>query len=289
MILVTGATGNVGGQLLTLLGARGTPSRALVRSKERADTLRGYDCEVVVGDFADPDSLDAALARVERVFLVSPYGPDTPRLEAAVVEAALRARQRFDVSVHVVKLSVLGAAEDSDVRLLRNHARSARQLQESGLPWTLLEPNSFLQNWLAGAAAVQATGALPSVTGEGAASYIDVRDVAAVAAHVLTSADHAGQRYVLTGPQPLTGTDLAAALATAIGRPVRAAQATSAEYAAWLRTAGMSDWQVETLVELQTAIAYGKFASVTDDVQHVTGRPARTAETFFRDHRAAFA
>src|SRR3954471_3073962 len=103
MILVTAATGNVGGELVTALCRAGREIRALVRSPEKADNLRGYDCDIAVGDFADPESLEEALEDVDRVFLASPAVPEQPDLEGAVIDAVVRTG-----GAHVVKLAIEG-------------------------------------------------------------------------------------------------------------------------------------------------------------------------------------
>jgi uncharacterized protein YbjT (DUF2867 family) len=136
---------------------------------------------------------------------------------------------------------------------------------------------------------VQSTGVPSGAGGEGAASYVDVRDAAAVAAHVLCTDGHAADRYVITGPEALTGADVAGRLSDVLGRPVSYQSLPAEQYEAALRSAGMPEWHAGALVELQAVIGRDEFATVTDEVTKAIGRPARTAAAFFADHQATFA
>jgi uncharacterized protein YbjT (DUF2867 family) len=280
MILVTGATGTVGGHLVRALCREGAPVRALVSTPERADVLRGYDCHTAVGRFEDPASLDRALAGVDRVFLVSPDSARTAEVEGAVLEAVRRAG-----GPHVVKLAAAGVEQpDPGVRFLRQHQQVVQQLE--GLPHTVLAPNGFLQNLVGAGAAVQERDELPSLAGEAAMSFIDARDVAAVAAHVLTSDGHDGATYTLTGPQALTYGEIASALSARLGRQVRVVDLTADEFRA--RAEGRDPWVVEGLIEQGAVYRGGGAATVTDEVHRATGSPGRTLDDFLDDHLSAF-
>lgn len=279
MILVTGATGTIGGYLVDRLCRAGAPVRALVRSPERADVLNGYDCHTAIGRFEDPDSLDAALEGVDRVFLASPAGPEQARLEGQVVEAVRRAG-----GPHVVKLAALGVDDPaSPVRILQQHREVVSALE--GVPHTVLAPNGFFQNLLASAASVQ-QGVLPAAAGDAAVSLVDGRDVAAVAAHVLTTDGHEGATYTVTGPVAVTGAEVAAALSELLGREVTARDVGPDDLRGAMQ--GADPWLVEGLVELNQAYRAGAGAVVTDEVRKATGEPARPVEAFLRDHLAAF-
>jgi uncharacterized protein YbjT (DUF2867 family) len=285
MILVTGATGTLGGALVEQLCASGVPTRALVRSQERTDVLRGYDCETVVGNYTDAGSLDDALKGADAVFVLSPPGPQSPDHEGAVIAAAERAGAR------IVKLGIIGIADETNRlgRFVEVHQRSFGRLQRSSVPWTVVAPNDLMQNLLAVAALVQGRSILPRMPRDAAVSSVDARDVAAVAAHVLTTEGHEGSVYTVTGPEALTGPQVAARVSQVLGRDVTHVERSPGELRAALQAAGVPEWHVEGLVELAAGYAAGVAAVVTDEVRKATGREARSVAEFVADHRNAFA
>ncbi|GAC1324474.1 MAG: SDR family oxidoreductase [Mycobacteriales bacterium] len=283
MILVTGATGTVGGHLVAELDKAGAPMRALVRSPEKADTLKGYNVAIATGDLAQPQTLPAALAGVDRVFLLSPPAREQPALEKALIDAAVAAGSKQ----HIVKLAVIGHAPEGPV-LGRNHAEVVDHLKASGLPYTVLAPSSYMQNLLRGAATIQGQGAIYQPAGSGAISHIDARDIAAVAAHVLTTDGHEGKDYALTGPAALTYTEVAEILTGVLGRQVTYVDVAPEQARQGMLAAGMDEWLVGALLELSDIYKAGYATTITDEVTKATGRPARTVEEFVRDHRGAF-
>jgi uncharacterized protein YbjT (DUF2867 family) len=283
VILVTGATGHVGSELVRLLAEQGTPARALIHSPDKAAPIQRLGLEVAVGDFEQLDTLEAAMVGCDHLYLVSPPSPRQPEQEQNVIDAAKRA----GVS-HVVKQTVLGADPDATMAFGRWHGRIEQHLVQSGLPHTLVQPHSFMQNFLLSAQPVADQGVLYGMTGAGRTSYTDTRDVAAVAAQMLTSPRHQGQRYTLTGPEALSAAEVAERLSAAIGRQVRYVDLPADAFAQGLAGAGMPGWLVDAVIEGNTLLAAGDQAMVTDEVARVTGRPARTFDQFAADHRAAF-
>jgi len=282
VILVTGATGNTGSELGRLPAGAGPPARALVRSPEKAASIERLGLEAALGDFEQPDTLDAAMAGCDHLFLLSPPNPHQPEQERNAIDAAKRAGVG-----HVVALSVLGSSPDASVAFGRWHGEIDRHLAESGLPHTLLLPSGFMQSFLASAQTVAEQGALYGMTGDTRTSYIDTRDVAAVAARVLTSPGHEGKAYALTGPEALSGDEVAERLSAATGRQVRYVDVPPDTFRA-LAGAGLPGWLVDRLIELNTMMAAGHAAGVTDEVATLLGRQPRTFEQFAAEHRAAF-
>jgi len=283
VILVTGATGNTGSELVRLLAEAGAPVRALVRSPEKAASIKRLGLETALGDFEQPDTLDAAMAGCDHLFLLSPPNPHQPEQERNAIDAAKRAGVG-----HVVALSVLGSSPDASVPFPRWHGEIDRHLAESGLPHTLLLPSGFMQNFLASAQTVAEQGALYGMTGEVRTSYIDIRDVAAVAARVLTSPGHERKAYALTGPEALSGAEVAERLSAATGRQVRYVDVPPDPYRRALAGAGLPGWLVDRLIQLNTMMAAGHAAGVTDEVATLLGRQPRTFAQFAAEHRAAF-
>lgn len=285
MILVTGATGTVGGQLIDQLSRRGAPVRAFVRSQERADVLRGYDCEIAVGSYDDPQSLHRALGGVTKLFLLSPPSEQMASQELAVL-AAVRAGH---AEVQVVKLAAIGVdGEVAGSRLLEQHRTVVDALVEHGQPHTVLAPNSFMQNFLLWAGSVQEQGAFYAPAGEGAVSHVDARDIAAVAAHVLTTDGHDGATYTVTGSQALTYTEVAEHFSTALGKTVSYVDVPPDGARAAMVDAGLSPWLADGLVELNARYRAGGASVITDEVQKATGHEPRTVEGFLGDHLTAF-
>lgn len=283
MLLVTGGTGNVGGELVRLRTATGRPTRVMVRSPERADALRGYDCEVVTGDLADPPSVERAMRGVSAVFLACPSGRRQAELECAAVEAAARA------GVPVLKLAAIGWDTGGFGRMVDQHSRIIERLAATGLPYTVLAPNEFAQNLLGEAATVQESSVLAQPYADAAISSVDARDVAAVAAQVLDSGDHDGASYLLTGPEALTRGQVAERLSALLGREIRYLAIDPERYGEALLAAGHDPWVVAGRLELAAAYRAGRAAGLTGEVTKATGREPRSVTDFLADHRAAFA
>jgi uncharacterized protein YbjT (DUF2867 family) len=284
MIVVTGATGKIGSELVRLLRERGEAVRALVRSREKGVELAELGAELAVGDLDDAASLDAAFTGADRLFLLAPAGPEQTALQHNAIEAAKKAGIG-----HVVKLSALGAAPDSPVALGRWHAETEAELAASGLAWTVLQPHSFMQNLLGSAGTVAGQGMLFAPVGDGAVALVDTRDVAAVAAEVLADpAQHAGRTYVVTGGQAVTYAQVAQALGAAIGKPVQYVDVPPEAAGDGMRQAGLPGWLVDDLLGLFAIFKAGHGAATTDVVRTVGGREPTSIEQFARDHAAAF-
>ncbi len=283
MILVTGATGHVGSEVVRLLAEAGTPARALIHSPDNAASIEHLGLEIALGDFDQPDTLDAAMKGCDRLFLLSPQSPRQPQWEQQVIDAATQAGVG-----HVVKLSVPWAAPDAALVFSRWHGQIERYLAQSSLPHTLLRPSNFMQNFLMSAQLVADQGVLYGMTGEGRVGFIDTRDIAAVAATLLTNPRHQGTSYTLTGPEALSAAEVAERLSAAIGRQVRYVDVGPDAFRQGLRDAGLPGWLVDGVVEGNTLLAAGHGAAVTDEVARLTGRPPRTFAQFAADHRLAF-
>ena len=284
MILVTGATGKVGSELVRLLAEQGAPARALIHTPDKAAPIQRLGLETAVGDFEQPDTLDAAMTGCDQLFLLSPPTPRQPEQEQHVIDAAKRAGV-----AHVVKQSVPWA-DDPDVGLVfcRWHGQIERYLEQSGLAYTLLRPSNFMQNFLMSAQPVAEQGVLYGMFGEGRVGFIDTRDIAAVAAQLLTNPGHQGASYTLTGPEALSAAEVAERLSAAIGRQVRAVDVGPDTFRQGLAAAGLPGWLVDGVVEGNELLAAGQGAEVTDEVARVLGRPPRTFAQFAADHRVAF-
>ena len=285
-ILLSGATGNIGSELAQLLAAQGTPFRAMVRSLAGppARTLQALPgAEVVVGDFNDPASVRAALAGIERAFLLTPSSAQAETQQLRFVEQAQQAGVR-----HLVKLSQWAAAVDSPVRFLRYHAVVEAAIRATELGYTFLRPNLFMQGVLAFRNLINARDQFYAPVGEARVSLVDVRDIAAVAAVALVASNPKNQTYNLTGPTALTHAELAAALSQALDRPIQFVDVPPADFGHMLGQTGMDPWMAEGLVEDYAHYHRGEAAEVTPGVQQATGQPPRDFASFARDYAPAF-
>lgn len=280
MILVTGATGSIGRNLVRELTEQRTAFRAFVRDAERG---RALGSAFAVGNFEDPTSIEQALNGIKRVFLCSPgaqpvSGPQ-PMIahETAVIEAAMRAGVR-----QVVKVSVWGA-HPGGLLAEGAHAEIEARLEASGLDWSILQPSGFMQNFRTGAGAFTAEGNIIGAYGDAGVSYIDCADIAASAATLLTTDQGSRERFVVTGPQVLTHTQIAAELSAALGRSVAYVDMKPREFAEHLVTQGLPAQFAADVAVLHTEVASGTQAATTTAVADLTGRqPARFTDYLAR-------
>jgi uncharacterized protein YbjT (DUF2867 family) len=257
--------------------------RAFVRDPARAGVVLGDEVEIATGDFADRASIRAALDGTHRVLLCSPNHPQQVEHETNVIDAAAAAGIGL-----VVKIGANGARIGSPLQFWDAHGRIVEHLRESGLPTVVLQPSTYTSNLLASAQAVAHTGRLFAPAGDAAVSMIDPRDVAAVAALVLTEAGHEGRTYTLTGPAAVTYHDVAAQLSAAIGRPVEYVDVPDQAARDAMVGAGLPAWTADRILVLWGLLRSGAAALTTDVVRVLTGRDARTVREFARDHAAAF-
>lgn len=284
MILLTGGTGTTGSEIVRELAAAGAKRvRALVRNAGRAAFIREAGFEVVEGDFDRPETLEAALAGVERALLLTPPDPRTFEHQRVFVEAAKRAGTR-----HVVKFSAVGADAGAPGGFARWHGQAEELLKDSGLAWTMLQPNTFMQNLLGQARAIADEGVIYQPVGDARAAFVDARDIAAVAARVLVGEGHEGKTYVVTGPEALSYGEVAEKLTAATGRPVRYVSVTPEQFRAGALAAGLPEWLADALGLLNENFAAGKWSQVTNVVREVGGREPTTFDRFARDHAGAF-
>ncbi|WP_026422125.1 SDR family oxidoreductase [Actinokineospora inagensis] len=270
MIVVIGGTGTTGRAVLHALGARGVPTRALVRTPGRLPA----HIDQIVGDAADPDSLRAALTGATGVFLAMGNGPRQEEIELGVVAAAAHVH-------HLVKLSA-PQVDNSPVAIARMHHRVETAIRTAGIRHTFLRPYAFFQNLLFHADRIRATGWFPTTTGDTPLNMVDARDVADVAVAALTH-DTTGT-HLLTGPEAISYPDVAARL-TAAGRPARCVTVTPTELREDLR--GAPPWLVDHVLEIQH-MATTHPEHPNDTVAHLLGRPPRPLNAFLHEYAAAF-
>lgn len=285
MILVTGATGTVGREVLRLLAGRGVSLRAMTRDPVRLSSVEA-DVEVVRADFEAPETLRDAVAGVEGVFLLTAPGAWVPEHDLAMINAARVGRVR-----KVVKLSAVGGRRSADDRGISPagwHAPGEQALAGSGLAWTALRPSSFASNALRWADAIRVGQPVPNMTGTGTQGVVDPRDVAEVVVEALLGAEHDGMALTLTGPDLVSVPDQVAQLSEVLGQPISAVDVPLEAAREQMLASGLDPSVVDVAVRGFQLVRDGGNAVVTDDVHRVLGRPARSFRTWALDHRGAF-
>ncbi|MEW2581155.1 NAD(P)H-binding protein [Streptomyces syringium] len=277
-ILVTGATGNVGRQVVVQLLATGTAVRALTRDPETAGLPEGV--KVAGGGLSEPGTLEGALKGTSTVFLIWPFL--TTEGAPAVLEVVARHARR------IVYLSSSGVNEDAERQtdpINQLHADMERLIEESGLEWTVLRSNTIASNARGWADQIRTKHVArgPDIA---ATAVIHEHDVAAVAVHALTDDRHVGMKHVLTGPQVLSRAEQVHTIGETIGRPV-AFEKVPVQVA---RQQMLADGRPPALVEALLASAETRPASnlITSTVEEITGMPARTFRSWAEEHADAF-
>ena len=283
MILVTGATGKIGQEVVSRLAAKGERVRAFVRNPARGAALQGPNVELFQGDLDDPASIARALEGVDAVFLLS--NANHVQELSALDQIARSSVKR------VVNLSAMGASLESPLTIGRNHAQVEERLRSMPLTWTILRPGMFAQNLLQSADTIRSSGRIFGAYGTAKIAPIDVRDIADVAVAALTEDSHAGKTYALTGPELLDYPAMAAALSTAAGKPITYTEvpldAVRDGLGKAVAAGHIPAWLADDLVKMQS-LSHDRVGEKTDDVARILGRPARPFSDFARDSAAAF-
>lgn len=280
-ILVAGATGNTGSEIVKQLLERGIQFKAMSRKKSKGETNAGVNW--VEGDFVDIVSLVSAFAGVERVYIAMPAHPDNEVWINNVIIASKKAGAK-----HIIKLSGIGVCLDAGSEIIRVHAKTDAMIMQSGLVYTLLRPNSFYQNIFSSIPTIKKQGAVYSVMSDSVLSFIDIRDVAAVAVKALSETGHDNKTYNLTGPEALSYFDIVKKIGFFTGKditlyPINKDQAESA-----MLKAGVSEWRADKLSEILAWFAKGKYDAVTSDVESVLGRFPYSFDEFLDEYKDRF-
>lgn len=280
-ILVTGATGTIGTHVVSALAKRGAQIRAGARGAAKASLPAGV--EAVDLDFADDASIDGALQGISAAFLLTPFVDDQVALGTKFIDRAKAAGV-----ARIVKLSAIGSEIEPGIQLGRWHRAVERHLEASGVEFTILRPNNFMQNFLS-YYPPDADGVIYLPWGEGACSFIDGQDVGRVASVALTDAGHAGKAYTLTGPAAFTIGEAAATLSKVTGRKITYVDVPEDAARTAMLGVGMPAWMADGMMELHGIDKAGYAAVVTDDVAKITGAPPRSFEAFAKENAARWA
>ncbi|HEV7252563.1 MAG TPA: SDR family oxidoreductase [Mesorhizobium sp.] len=272
-ILVIGGSGTVGRHLVAELAAKGEQVRLATR---RPTASARSNVESVKLDLSSGQGLPEAFEGVDRVFALSPAGYlDQPGLISPVVEEATRRGAK------VVLQTAMGVDADDNIPFRQLELK----LERAGVPYVILRPNWFTDNFDTYWGAQIASGALRLPAGEGATSFIDARDIAASAAGALTSADHDNQAFDLTGPEALTYAQAAEIISRETGLPVRYENVNAETFVRGRVQAGVPEDYARFLATILGVVAQGWTAKVVDGVERLSGRKPRTLADHFREKR----
>ncbi|GLS84448.1 SDR family oxidoreductase [Paraferrimonas haliotis] len=274
-ILILGATGNTGAELVRQLQANNHEFYVMARSDTAADKLNLNVDQVRIATFDDSDKLTQAMQGIRKIYVAMPAHPSNEDWMVNIINAAKTASVE-----QVVKLSGMGAAKDANSEIIRTHVVTDDLLKNSGLGYTIVQPNSFFQNLYGSLGTINAMGKFFLPLANAKQSVVDIRDVAAVALTALTQDGHTGETYLLSGPQALTFSEQAQMLSQAAGKPIEYVAVSQDDAEQAMKQAGMDDWTAEKLAEILAWFGEGHYATVTDTVERVTSKPARTFSAF---------
>ena len=277
MILVSGATGNVGKELIPSLLKKGAQVRILVRDPKKAANL-GDQVEVAIGDLDQPETILPAMQGVEKLYFVTPVTQQVTNLLKAAKQAGVQ---------YVVKQSTIEA--DRSLGPGKWHREHEEQIKSMGFTWTFIRPTMFMSNTIEWwGATIKSQNAVYFPGGKGKVPPVDPRDVASVACGVLTQSGHEGKIYEVTGPEAKTIGEMVEILAKALDKPLRYVNVPAFLAAIWLRRFGISRELVKGLMETLGALRRNEYAYVTDTVERVGGVKHRTFEAWCRENIGEF-
>ena len=270
--------------MLDNLGTTDGNLRALAHDESSARSLQDRGVEAVVGDFLEPETLGPALEGVSTVLLITPIHPEQVTQASNVINAAKDSGN----DPRIVRLSVHQASHEAPTRNSRQHAQVEDELISSGLPYTLLRPQSFMQNTLATGRTVAAEGRIYQPFKDGKLGMIDARDIGEVAAKVLTEEGHEGEVYTLTGPAAISFYDIAETLSEILGKEVSYINIPPEKAKEAILNMGLSEWRADVLIEYAKAHSEGYSNFTTEDVEQLTGHPATSYKKFATDFERVF-
>ena len=278
-VLVTGATGTVGSEVVKQLSAAGIAVRAAVHTPEKKDKVKGKGVETVRFDYENVQTIREALKGIEKLYLLTPVTQNMVDLVRSVVGEAKSAGIR-----HIVRQSAFGS-QGEETLLQRLHFAAEEAIEASGIPCTILRPNFFMQNYLTYPAI---DGAYYLPLGTARISVVDVRDIAAVAVEALREKGHEGHIYPITGPEAITAEEAVALIAKASRGHFRYVDTPPEVARKAMIAGGIPEWLTDALLELYAYARGGKMAEVRNTVEQVTGRKPHTFARFSKDYVRRF-
>jgi uncharacterized protein YbjT (DUF2867 family) len=282
-ILVIGATGTIGGSVCEFLQTENADFTALVRNEEKSKAFVSKGIPTVIGNLSDINSLRKAMAGMDKIFMLSVTSPDISLLHGNAAKAAKEAGLK-----HIVKISVRGASLDARFNIGRFHGHAEKEIREIGVPYTFLQPHSFLQNLFFDKQSILEQNAIYASMGDGRIPMIDTRDIAAVAVKCLLEKGHEGKSYILTGPKAISYHEIVAELSKVLDREIKYIAQTPEESHKAMLSWGMPEWLVDDMTSLNRDYAANKALEVSPAVEQILGRKAISLGKFISDYSDRF-
>lgn len=274
-ILILGATGNTGSAIVKQLKELQANFSIMATGKSNTAQLELDESQIRIGDLNSVPSLISAFEGINRIYLVMPIHPSAVEWTKNVIAAAKETNVQ-----HIVKQSGLKASIDATSEVIRDHAVTDSLIKESGLDYTLIQPNGFFQNFYGNLPTINSEGTFYSSLGDTPLSLVDINDVAAVAVATLTQEGHAGKTHLITGPEALTSFQQAQLLTTASGKEISYVNVPEEGIVGALKGAGLGDWLSEKLGEMLTWFTQSDYYQVTTTIEDVLGRKPRSFADF---------
>ena len=282
-ILVIGATGTVGSEVVKQLASLGQNVKASVHTQSKANKFKDQNgIDTVSIDFYKPETIADAFRHVDRVFLLTPPSPDMTNLYSTLITEA----KKNDIK-YIVKLSVIGADIEPGITIGRLHRQEEKIIEESGIPYTFLRSGAFMQNFVNFfGQTIREQNAIYLPVGEGKVSFVDVRDIAAAAAALVINnhAQDENKAYDITGQEALSYAQAAEVLSKELGRKISYIDIPEESARKGMKENGMSDWLVDGLLEIYAIIRAGHAAQTTTSIEEITGRKPILFSQFVKDY-----
>lgn len=278
--LVTG--GNIGDNVAEALAKKGHRVRVLVRSMRPDPRWNQLGIEQVAADLASVKSLAKAFEGVDRLFSLTPFVENFVRFGENTIEAAEKAGVSY-----IVRSSFMGASA-TGITMGQWHRQVEKAVEASGIPYTILQPNTFMQSYLMHAQSIRASNVFYLPQGDGKVSLVDVRDIAAVATACLTEPGHAGKTYVLTGSEALSNAEIARRMSTLLGRRITYCDLTARKAEESMTAARFPGWMIRSLLELFEWCKTGHAEMVSNAVEPLLQRKPLSFDQFLAENSAAF-
>lgn len=283
MILITGATGKTGSAAVQELSNRNIPFRVLIRNEDKLNQITDMGGEVIIGAIEDDAALNQAMEGVQKALVLLPNSEQQLFLEKKVVDAALEANVQ-----HIVKMSSMEAVPEATSPIPKLHMQSENYIKNSGMNWTMIKPNFFMQNLLGSGKTIVEQNKFFLPMGEGKAGMIHTKDVGTVIAKVLSENGHEGQNYEVTGPEILSFHDVAEIFSKVLGKKVDYINVPIDEYKKTLSQFLTNQWHLDSVIDLFKDIAEGGIEDKTDTFQDLIGKSPCSLEQFIQEYSFVF-
>ena len=282
-IIVLGSTGNIGNAVLHHLEKRNVEVYAGVRSETDFNKVESIGARPIIVNFADQDSLNKALAGMQRAFLVTPLMQNPE----AVTQMVINAYNENGLK-HLVRSTASGADSNGQIQMARWAGASEDLIKDSGINYTILRPTSFLQNFINyhSHTIIEHSGFYAPV-GDAKYAMLDINDLGEIAAMALTCEDHFGKTYELTG-MAYNNEEIANTLSEIIGKKVSYIDVPEEKARESMLSNQMPEWMVNAMMELNYIIKQGWAAGYSEDFKNLTDKEYTSAKSFFENNKEAF-